>query len=93
MDPSVFRSTTTSAYHVDLDPTSPRYATTHAWDAQDRYTLAAELQDEHFNPQPSAYSYRSDRRGYGQHNASSRDVEHLIRKYVVTRYGNDETSS
>lgn len=90
MDPSVFRSTTTSAYHVELDPSSPRYAT-NAWGARDHDTFPGELRDEYFDPQPSAYSYRSDRHCYGQHNGSSRDVDNLIIKYVGTQEGYDET--
>ena len=80
MDPRVFRSTTTSAYHVEFDPTSPRYATTNAWDS-----LSRDPRDAYFEDPQAAYSYRSDRRHYSQHNASSRDVDDLVRRSAILR--------
>lgn len=78
MDPRVFRSTTTSAYHVGFDPTSPRYATTNAWD-----TLRRDPRDVYFEESQAAYSYRSDRRHYSQENAPSRDVDDLVRRSAI----------
>jgi hypothetical protein len=85
MDPNVFRSTSHPVYHVDTDLVSPRYVATDA--------LRSLRHDDHFiEPLPGrdftgsqfGQGYRADRRNIDRH--STRDVDHLVRKYDIARH-------
>ena len=84
MDPNVFRSTSHPVYRVDTDLVSPRYVETDALRSlryDDRFIEPLPGRD--FAGSRCGQSYRSDRRNIDRH--STRDVDHLVRKYDVAK--------